>query len=592
MQSILFFWHVGEHIIFLEDLKMKKKLSIVTSAALLLSLGFTMAGCGKGVAKISPKVEGEYSATLAQNVIQANTANYTYEFGQDDNAGNVIVKEEVYNATLMTTTTTYKVFDLAANQFTSISSTTPLSVLDEGVFYTANETVDMSTGFPISTPNGTYTLFSTEGYSTPSAGKGSFSNHVFYAEDGSRWYVDVDGVLVQETDPFEMILVNANTEKLGKYYITTTSNGFNVFDKKGKFQDAFNREYTLGWTESMSLVANWSAGYNLFFQVATALPEYEEKYDFLAVDPYTNEMEKYNLDTYYYSIKNGKVKEVKNFDYLVESKAVTIDNGEDVVDYAILNVREIKNKRLSETTLVQSFGEKGKVYYDIQKLVPGAISINYAADGYTLIRDYAGFTYIYEKDDCALKIPAGSTSVKFADNGIVYYVVGETLYIYDLDSNSVIQSVNKVRGANTNNNGNIVFSTYDEIALTETYHIYNVDSLSESYSYTIDNVTKKIDSGSFSSSYVCVEITSTDLTTSLPVTTYTIMFPDSTISEIAGVADAARLGSYEVDNVEYTIFSTTMNTAGGFDPMTGVQLPASTIVSYHIGTEVYPTVKY
>ncbi|MBO4940304.1 MAG: hypothetical protein J6D30_04715, partial [Clostridia bacterium] len=87
---------------------MKKKLSIVTSAALLLSLGFTMAGCGKSVAKLSPDIEGEYSASLTQNVIQANSANYSYDFGSSDGAGHVIVTEEAYNAVTMTTVTTYK----------------------------------------------------------------------------------------------------------------------------------------------------------------------------------------------------------------------------------------------------------------------------------------------------------------------------------------------------------------------------------------------------------------------------------------------------------------------------------------------------
>lgn len=569
---------------------MKKKLSIVTSAALLLALGFTMTGCGKGVAKISPEIEGDYSASLTQNVLQANTSTTSYSFGADDAAGHVVVTETVTNALLGTDTVTYKVFDLETNQFTGITSTTALRVLDEGVFYTENVTIDMSTGIPVTTPNGTYTLFSTEGYSTPSAAKGEVSDNVFYAEDGSRWYVNVDGELVQESDPFEMILVNENTEKYGKYYISSTEEGaLHIFDKKGKYQRTFDYEYSFGMTEDMEVVSTWAAGYNLFIQIATALPEYEDKYDVIIANEYTGEAEKYNLDTYYYSIKNGKVKEVKNFDYLVEGYAA-YSYSEDIVDYAVLEVKEIKDKRVSETTLVQSFGEKGKVYYDIQKLVPGAIGIEYTEAGYTLIADYAGFTYVYEKDDCVLTIPEGSANVNFASGDIVYYTVGTNLYVYDLDEKAIVYSVSNVTSAKTNNYGNIVYATYDEISLTTTWNIYNVESLSVSYSYTMD-ATKNISSGSFSGSYVCIGITGIDLTTGLSTTTYTVMFPDSSIPEIAGVASASVVDWYYVDDVEYTIFATRTNVAGGFDPNTGAALPASTIVSYHVGVEVYPTVK-
>lgn len=561
---------------------MKKKLSIVTSAALLLSLGFTMAGCGKSVAKISPEIEGEYSASLTQNVIQANSANYSYDFGSSDGAGHVIVTEEAYNAITMTTVTTYKVYDLVNKQWTNISSTTPLSVLDEGVFYTANVSIDPVTS--LATPDGTYTLFSTAGYFTPSAVKGSFNESVFYAEDGSRWYVNVDGELVQEMDPFAMILVNDNTYKVGKYYINYTSDGYNIFDKKGKFQDALNWEYTFGVTEGMSGVEMWSAGYNLFMQFKTELPIFEDDYDVIISDV------KYNLDTYSYSIKNGKVKEVKNFDYYVENN-ISYYEGEDVIDYAILEVREIKNERLSETALVQSFDDKGKVYVDIQDIVPGATDIDFSEFGYTMLRDYAGFTYIYDGKECVLTIPAGSTDVNFADNGVAYYVIGGTLYVYDLDSNSVITSVNKVVDADTNYNGNIVYSTYDDIAMTTTYSIYDVDMGSVTYSRTLATTETKV-SGDFASNYVCISNTYTDPTTSLPVTKYSIVFPDSNISEITGVDSASLVDTYYVEatHTEYTVFMTSTATAGGYDP-TGLPLPASNIVSYHIGTEVYPYIK-
>lgn len=567
---------------------MKKKLSIVTSAALLLSLGFTMAGCGKSVAKISPEIEGEYSASLSQNVIQANSANYSYDFGSSDGAGHVVVTEETYNAVTMTTVTTYKVYDLVNKQWTSISSTTPLSVLDEGVFYTANVSIDPTTSLAV--PDGTYTLFSTAGYFAPSAVKGSFDDSVFYAEDGSRWYVNVDGELVQETNPFAMILVNANTYKVGKYYINYTSSGYNVFDKKGEFQDAFNWEYSFGTTEGMTGVETWNAGYNIFVQFKTELPQYEDDYDLIMEDSMGVET-KYDLSTYYYSLKNGKVKEVKDFDYYVEN-SLSYYEGEDVQDYAILEVKEIKNERLSSVSLVQSFNDKGKVYVDIQDIVPGATAIDFSEFGYTMLKDYAGFTYIYDGKDCVLTIPAGSTSVDFADGGVAYYVIGGTLYVYDLDSNSVIYSVNKVVDADTNYNGNIVYETYDDIALTTTYSIYDAEMGSVTSSRTLATTETKV-SGDFASNYVCISNTYTDMTSGLPVTKYSIEFPDSTIAAITGVDSASIVDTYYVEAAytKYTVFMTTTATAGGYDPSTGLPLPASNIVSFHVGTEVFPYVK-
>lgn len=565
---------------------MKKKLSVVTSAALLLALGFTMTGCGKGIAKISPEIEGEYSVSVTQNVIQANTANYDYSFGEDDGAGHVIVAEEVYNALTMTYTTTYKVFDLTTSQFTGISSSTPLYVLDEGAFYTYNVSIDYTTGVPVATPDGTLTLFSTNGQSAPSSVKGTVAENVFYVEDGSRWYVDVDGNLVQESDPFELILVNANTRKYGNYYLSYNDEGaFHVFNKKGKYQRSFNYEYSFNMTEDMQIVASWTAGYNLFMQIATVLPEYEDKYDVIIDET------KCNLDTYYYSLKNGKVKEVKNFDYLVEGYAEYY-YSEDVVDYAVLEVKEIKDQRLSETTLVQSFGEKGKVYYDIQKLVPGATGIEYTESGYTLLEDYAGFTYIYKKDKCALTIPEGSTDVDFASGDIVYYTNGTNLYVYDLDSNSVVYSASNVMNAETTNSGNIVYSTYDEISMTTTYSIYDVDTYQVSYSRTLAT-TEEIVDGSFFGTYVYISNTVIDMTTTLTSTTYSIIFPDSTIADITGVAGASYVDYYYMNDgsMDFTVFSTTTTTAAGYDPSTGLPLPASTIVSYHVGVEVWPTVK-
>ena len=567
-------------------LNMKKTLSTIVSGALLLALGLTMAGCGKGVAKISPEYDGEYSIDVTQNVLQANTANMSVSFGADDGAGHVIVTETVTNALNLTSpvTTTYRVYDLAAKSYLStISSATPLHILDEGVFYTENVSYDMSTG--VSSPDGTYTFYSVNGDATPAASKGSIDDSVFYAEDGSRWYVNVDGEFVQETNPFAMILSNENTQKVGKYYITTSGDSINVFDKKGKYKHSFNFVYSFGLTEDMSPQYTWSAGYNVFMQTLSELPIYEEEYDVMIGD------KKFNVTTLSYSLKNNKVKELKNFDYIVTDECTPDIESEDPLDYAILGVKEIKDKRVSAMELVQSFGDNGKVYYDVQDLVPGAVDIEFTDAGYTLIEDYAGFTYIYEKSKCVLTIPANATSVDFASGDIVYYMNGDTLNIYDLDEEMVVNSATKVQSASTNNNGNIVYSTYDEITMMYTYYVYDVDAGMSNTIRTISPATESIVSGSFASSYVCISYTYTDYNTGSVSTKYTLSFPDSSVAEISGVDSAQISSTYWVDNVKYTIFSTRTATAGGFDPTTGLPVAASTMVSYHIGVETFPTVE-
>ena len=68
------------------------------------------------------------------------------------------------------------------------------------------------------------------------------------------------------------------------------------------------------------------------------------------------------------------------------------------------------------------------------------------------------------------------------------------------------------------------------------------------------------------------------------------MVPDSSITDIAGVASASIVDYYYVDDVEYTIFATTMITKSVSNDGLNTVIE-STIVSYHVGVEVYPTVK-
>lgn len=560
---------------------MKKTLKLVASAALIAAVGIPATACSfltaKNVEKISPMSEytHSYNASLKQSNWTVNTDDSYIEFIGNDRAGTAIVRiSEEKDGDI---SVTYRLFNLATTSLVdTISSEDELCVLDKGLFYSV-KTTDTD-GDPVSPDKYTYTLYSANSTLISNVkGTVDTDNDIFTQENGTRWYVDYNGTVQQETDPFAMLFTDYDL-KIGKKYLEFVGElEFYIYDEDGQFEKAFNAYNELNLGSNSHISSYWLAGDTLFAQVLTALPESAKDYDYTMVvsAPYVgSNVQKVDLTTYSYSVKSDKISEVKNFDYYVEQSFV---DYEVELDYVILNVRKIVDQQLSETTLLQAFDDKGKIHFDIQKLVPGAEDIGYCGD-YVLIYDTVGMTHVYKEKELVMTIPANSVDFNCTDSSKIYYTIGSTLYIYDLSSQSVVKSVANVSSSGETEQGNIWYTVYDETSQTTQCHVYNVNTGAVTLEKSLNAEKQSMYAGHFGGAY-CIISSYTD-----DGTTYTLSFPDSSIDDITskvGISVVNSYYAYSNDGMSYTEYTVFCVKSKNSDK--------DTINSYYVLTETSTT---
>ena len=287
---------------------MKKKLTVVTAAALLASITFSAAACTESDTNLLiPKANGTYSAAVTQLLPTSTYSHEDKEYETQYNGENTYVvanvnKNEIIgsddNGTLIYRCTTfsynestdltmpeikpvYKLFDLKTNAFTEVSSENQIYCLADGLFYSIADEED---AYPE-----TYTLYSSTavlaenvyGYADTNAG-------IFYSEDdNSRTYVDYNGVIKTEKNPFKKILTQNNyVAETNSYYLAPSDifNPYNavvsLFDKDANYLYSFDLYRMAGISEDAEISAIWYVGDKLFFQTTYELPEHADKYDY------------------------------------------------------------------------------------------------------------------------------------------------------------------------------------------------------------------------------------------------------------------------------------------------------------------------
>jgi len=541
---------------------MKKTWTLFTSAALLLSIGFSMTACNKNADKLVDSYSINRSASLKKDVLQGTSG--TYQFIEHDEAGHVVVKETHTNNNTFTTYSQYKILDLKSGTLISnVNDENEIKVLDKGLFYSVK--TQNSVGVPLEAP--LYTLYGTNGKLVSDV-KGKTQNGIFHQEDGTRWYVDYNGSVSKETDPFAMLFTDYDYQ-VGDFYITLDNQIMYVYNEDGNFERALNLAQELELTESDEIISYWYTEDRLFAQVVTELPEDAKKYDFVEDDG--NELQKYKLNTYSYSLKRDKVKKVKGFDYIVEGTAYSNQES------TILYVREIKDKNVSQNEIIQSFGKNGKVNFDIQKMVPGACDVERNGD-YVIFEDNAEFMHIYKEKDCILSLPEANASFNFLDDTTkAYYMVGDTLYIYDIESQYVVKSVADVENYGMTRNGNLYYKVSNNGQ--DQYTVYNARTGREETTNFGDYVN--LTGGGFGNAYYITSSSSAITGT----TSYSIVFPDSNLASISDVLGAGYTDSYSTSyrssgsysSTSYTILYTTQKNMNTGD----------TIYNYHIVSNTY-----
>ncbi len=572
---------------------MKKKLSVVTAAALLASMAFSMTACTESNTDVLLQTaKGSYSATVTKLNFEGSktyyrgiyyptpgssyTDTYTtrneqnYSVSASDSAGTLVIKHDTLNYDSRsyyenngTTNTNYKLFDLASNQFTGVSSSDAIRNISNGLFYSAytNEyNYNSSTYYTLYTPSST---INSSLYGTVQDG--------MFIEDGNRYtYTDYNGNVKTESDPFNRILKEGAEVDLetSNYYVVNDGNQvYSLFQKS-------NAEYLysidVARLANVSIEASytniWNVGDKIFFQTKYELPEDSDKYD------YSKDGRKYDFDTYSYDLSDyAEQKEKPEFveedlDFVVE------EVGDCAPEFVTLAVSSIDDNYMLSETFVQTYNESGSVYVDIQALVPGAVSC-YSTAKYLYVADMSGMVYVYDGEECINTFNTNITASLSGGcefNGGMTLKINDTLYIYN-EKFDRTNTVNYVTEYGTTNDGNLWYKTRSRNSDTVYLYAYSVNGGERSitswannpaeqnnnhYDYTeyvgmYDDyvITKYVDWNSYYNSYGSWTYEST--------TTYSVNFlANVTDPGFSGYDSAASVGEYSANDghTTYNVF--------------------------------------
>ena len=570
---------------------MKKKLSVVTAAALLASMAFSMTACTESNTDVLlPTAKGSYSATVTKLNFESSNAYYRgvyypyygssysetyttqnkqlYNVSASDEAGTLVLKYDTYNYdsrnySEATTNTNYKLFDLASNSFTGVSSSDEIRNISNGLFYSyyTNEYNYNTSVY--------YTLY-TASTTINSGLYGSVQDGMF-VEDGNRYtYTDYNGNLQTENDPFSRILKEGADVELetSNYYVV--DDGDQVYSLFQKSNAEYLYSIDVARLANVSVEAEycsiWNVGDKIFFQTVYELPEDSDKYDF------SDEGDKYDFDTYSYDLSDYAENHEKpefveeDLDFVVKYV------GYCAPEFVVLSVQSIDDNYMLGEAFAQTYNESGSVYVDLQALVPGAIGCEMSAK-YLYIIDNSRMVYVYDGEECINTFNMNISSSLNGGcefNGGMMFMVNDTMYIYN-EKFDRMNTVNYVTDYGTTNDGNLWYKTRSRNSDTVYLYVYSVNGGERSitswannpteqnnnhYDYTeyvgmYDDyvITKYVDWNSYYNSYGSWTYEST--------TTYSVSFlANVTDSGFSGYDSASSVGMYTANDglTTYNVF--------------------------------------
>lgn len=234
--------------------------------------------------------------------------------------------------------------------------------------------------------------------------------------DGKVIYKDVAGEVYYGERGVRPVATSANAFKMGNYYVVRADDSvYGVFDRNGRFLRTTDKTLACDVPEGTP-VQQWQVGSRLFEQYRVSLPDDAANYDYYSGNT------KYDLQTYYFDVLTGEGGEA-DLGVLVTSQDVSADPGR----YAALTVRGIlKNKTLSSETYLQTFGADGKVYVDLQSLLPGADAMSSPEEGYLVLANNSQ-AKIYRNGRLYAELSA-FTGAEWAGGGYFADAAGKTIY--------------------------------------------------------------------------------------------------------------------------------------------------------------------
>ena len=448
---------------------MKRKaaiLALVLVVVLTLAVALTACNGVKNTAKLTEGLE----ATVTRTVVNDNLSGII---------ASDITSASINNYGVVTwsdydTYAGYTYYYLPQGSSSPITNSTSFYSVGDGIYRTGNS----SDG---------YSYYDANGYLRDSDTSATYNSGRLTFSDGTVYNV-VNGVAIADGDPFSVSYEEAGTADI------VTSNyrivGSMIYDKSGNFVRSFDINALCEIPETaIGTPVKWAIEDYIYVQYTYALPLDAKKYD------YAEDLGKAKLVTKRYDIKKDKVKEIKNFDYVVEGAATLTDlaTGDEMrpTEYAVLSVAEIGKDKQRGQSYIQTFKKNLGIYVNLQKLMPSATGISLYGGNVILKSVYTGETAVFDgKDEITSFIPAatrvnGGQAYRYGDSyynftGGHIYTLGSDEYVLKTSANGVLwvadassYSSMTVKAINLANNST---TTY-----TVAYSVY--ESLSGNFNY-------------------------------------------------------------------------------------------------------------
>ena len=448
---------------------MKRKaaiLALVLVVVLTLAVALTACNGVKNTAKLTEGLEATVTRTVVNDRLSAIASDITSAL--INNYG--VVTWTDYDAS------GYPYYYLPLGSSSPITSSTSFYSVGGGIYRTGNSTDG-------------YSYYDANGYLRDSDTSATYSDGRLTFSDGTVYNV-VDGVAIADGDPFSVSYEEAGTADIvtSNYRIVDLSL---IYDKSGNLVRSVNAYSLFEMPVTVADATYWTIEDYVYVQYTYSLPDDAKKYDC-----YVASEGKLGIVTMRYDIKKDKVKEFKNFDYVVSGASSTLTDlatGDEMrpTDYAVLTVSEIDKDKQVSMPVVQTFKKNLGIYVNLQKLMPSATGISLYGDNVILESYYTGETAVFDgKDEVASFIPAatpvnGGQAYRYGDNyynfaGGHIYTLGSNEYELNTSANGVLwvadassYSSMTVKAINLANNST---NTY-----TVAYSVY--ESLSGNFNY-------------------------------------------------------------------------------------------------------------
>lgn len=448
---------------------MKRKaaiLALVLVVVLTLAVALTACNGVKNTAKLTEGLEATVTRTVVNDRLSAIRGDIT---SASINGYGVVMWQD-YDIS------DYPYYYLPLGSSSPITSRTSFSSVSTyvgGIYYTGNSTDG-------------YSYYDANGYLRDS------DTPATYNSDGQLTFTDgtvynvVDGVAIADGDPFSVSYEEAGTADIvtSNYRIVDLSL---IYDKSGNLVRSVNAYSLFEMPVTVADATYWTIEDYVYVQYTYSLPDDAKKYDC-----YVASEGKLGIVTMRYDIKKDKVKEFKNFDYVVTNASSTLTDlatGDEMrpTDYAVLTVSEINKEKQVSTPVIQTFKKNLGIYVNLQKLMPGATGISLYGDNVILESYYTGETTVFDgKDEVASFIPAatpvnGGQAYSYGKNfynfaGGHIYTLGSNEYVLKTSANGVLwvadvssYSSMTVKAINLANNSTTTYTVVDSISGSTDY---------------------------------------------------------------------------------------------------------------------------